>query len=337
MAATGVRQAARSRARPAWTWAPVLAWALCGPALALDLPQPWRLVAETALDRASYRLPVAPWTDQGLTVRSLDGRVARTVWQRELGGASTLALLAPLRAALDAEGFTPVFQCETEGCGGFDFRYATDVEPEPEMHVDLGDFRFYAALRETPSGTEAVSLIVSRSAATGFAQMIRVSAAPPEPAPPESAPPPVQETEDHPEPGPQVTASTKSPDPALVGPRLEAGGSVVLEDLVFASGSSRLEDRSYPDLAQLADWLKADPARKVVIVGHTDASGSLAANVAVSRDRAASVRDRLLSQLGVAAEQVTAEGVGYLAPRDTNLTDEGRARNRRVEVMLSAG
>jgi len=72
----------------------------------------------------------------------------------------------------------------------------------------------------------------------------------------------------------------------------------------------------------------------VVLVGHTDASGALAPNIALSRARAQAVRAALVA-LGAKADQIGAEGAGYLAPRATNLTPEGRAQNRRVEVMLT--
>jgi OOP family OmpA-OmpF porin len=121
-----------------------------------------------------------------------------------------------------------------------------------------------------------------------------------------------------------------------LGERLEAGGFVVLEDLVFESGSSRLEEGDFDSLSALAAYLKANPGRTVTLVGHTDASGSLSGNTALSRNRALSVRERLLTTYGVPASQVTAEGAGFLAPRDTNLTEEGRARNRRVEVILTS-
>jgi outer membrane protein OmpA-like peptidoglycan-associated protein len=71
----------------------------------------------------------------------------------------------------------------------------------------------------------------------------------------------------------------------------------------------------------------------VVLVGHTDASGGLAANVALGAKRADAIRARLVAS-GVPTAQVSAEGAGYLAPRASNLTDEGRRLNRRVEVVL---
>ncbi|MFQ6753190.1 OmpA family protein [Cereibacter sphaeroides] len=299
---------------------------LCpGAAAALELGAPWTRVERQEEASASYRLPTGPWTEAGLPVRPIEGRVVRSVWQRDLAETSTLDLLTPLRAALEAEGFRPLFQCETRGCGGFDFRYATDVLPEPEMHLDLGDFRFFAAIREGAEGPEAVSLLISRSDATGFVQVI-------EALPRTAAPPAPVAVPDEP-----VAAEAPAPAAGTLIPRLEETGAAVLEELVFGSGSAELEDRAYPALADLAQWLKEDPARRVVIVGHTDASGGLEGNVTLSRARAVSVRERLIARHGVDGAQVTADGVGYLAPRATNRTEEGRARNRRVEVMLLAG
>jgi OOP family OmpA-OmpF porin len=109
-----------------------------------------------------------------------------------------------------------------------------------------------------------------------------------------------------------------------------------LDDLVFASGRAILEPGTYTSLAALAEWLKANPTMAVTLVGHTDASGSLAANVTLSRQRAAAVRDWLIKTYGASQRQIDAQGAGYLSPRATNQTPEGRARNRRVEVMLTS-
>jgi OOP family OmpA-OmpF porin len=73
----------------------------------------------------------------------------------------------------------------------------------------------------------------------------------------------------------------------------------------------------------------------VALVGHTDAEGGLAANIDLSRRRAAAVRDRLVAQHGIAAERLSAEGVGWLAPRATNATEAGREANRRVEAVVA--
>ncbi len=128
------------------------------------------------------------------------------------------------------------------------------------------------------------------------------------------------------------------PQPAaddLIGV-LEARGSVALEDLVFRLGGRRAGAGDYASLAALAEWLKADRTRSVALVGHTDSSGALAANVALSKKRAEGVRQVLLMRLDVAPAQVTAEGVGPLAPRAPNDTEAGRQKNRRVEAVKTS-
>ena len=72
----------------------------------------------------------------------------------------------------------------------------------------------------------------------------------------------------------------------------------------------------------------------MVLVGHTDSVGLLEPNIALSRSRAESVRQRLINQYGVPEDRIDAHGMGYLAPIATNLTAQGREANRRVEAVL---
>ncbi len=94
--------------------------------------------------------------------------------------------------------------------------------------------------------------------------------------------------------------------------------------------------RHFDSLRQLSDYLKERPDARIALVGHTDAVGALDSNIALSRRRAASVVRRLVDKYGVPRTQITADGVGYLAPRASNQTDAGRALNRRVEVILTS-
>ncbi len=310
-------------------------------ALDLEMPAPIVGVETRSEAAATYALPTAPFAAGALPTRRVEGALDQRAWRLEAKGLSLTQLASPLRAQLQAQGFTILLDCETRDCGGFDFRFAIDVMPEPAMHVDLGEFRFISAER----GDEVVSLLVSRSASSGFVQLTRVG--------PESLPAPVPAlvpaaevpTADAPLPEPEVAPLAPS-DPAdpvdpvdppedLAG-QLEAMGSAALDDLVFDSGSATLEDGNYASLAALADWLKADPARRVALVGHTDSSGGQAANIALSKKRADAVRQVLMMRLEVRPAQVVAEGVGPLAPRATNQTEAGRMKNRRVEVVVTS-
>ncbi len=314
-----------------------------GAALALDLAMPAPVLAiKTRTEAsASYALPTGPFAAGAVPTRAVEGVMDQRAYRLE-GGTRTLTdLAAPLKAQLQAQGYAVVLDCETRVCGGFDFRFAIAVMPEPDMHVNLGEFRFIAAEK----GAEAVSLLVSRSAGSGFVQVTRVgpealppldpaapaggfAATPPDPAPTEPAPPSLRR--------PSRAAAPLTPPPGGLIGALEAEGSVALDDLVFASGAAVLEEGDYASLEALAGWLKADPARSVALVGHTDGSGALAANVALSKKRAEGVRQVLLMRFDVAPAQVTAEGVGPLAPRASNDTEAGRQKNRRVEAVKTS-
>ena len=98
----------------------------------------------------------------------------------------------------------------------------------------------------------------------------------------------------------------------------------------------RVGDQAFASLQALADYLRIYPDRTVALVGHTDSAGSLEANIALSKRRAKAVMEHLIKEYGVSAAQVNADGVGFLSPIASNLTSEGRAQNRRVEVVLTS-
>ncbi|SMY08416.1 OmpA family protein [Flavimaricola marinus] len=296
---------------------PAIGWAQ-----ALEFPSNAELTMEQTTPLGSYAVPLEPFGEGILPAVALEGAIIRQAWRIEAEGLSTLQILAPLRDQLFAQGFEPLLECETEGCGGFDFRFATSVLPAPAMFVDLGDFRFVSAMREVDGGEEAVSLLVSQSAGAGFVQLIRIS--------PEGS-------------APQATTAVAPPvrnvTPAQQGSfaeGLETDGHVVLADLTFETGSSQLGPGPYQSLMALAAYLRANPDRTVALVGHTDAEGSLEGNIALSRRRAGSVLERLVNVYSIPRRQMEAQGMGYLAPVSSNLTPEGREANRRVEVIVTS-
>ncbi len=284
----------------------------------------------------SYLLPTGPFRDGAVPGKTLEGRVQRRAWRIEDPEGSTLELVSALRTQLSEAGFRILFDCETRACGGFDFRFGLDILPEPDMHVDLGDFRFLSAER---GPGEALGLLVSRSTRTGFVQITTVEpaafpATPPGPVPAPLSPPPPDlpaAQADEPQAPPSSAAQTE------IGAALVAAGHAVLGDLDFAPGSAELAGGSFPSLVALAAWLEANPQGSVALVGHTDASGGLSANIDLSRRRAEAVRRYLIDVLGADGARLEAQGVGYLAPLGSNATDEGRAVNRRVEAVLTSG
>ena len=118
--------------------------------------------------------------------------------------------------------------------------------------------------------------------------------------------------------------------PAAGAPSESAEVAFASAIIFFKSGQNDFIGTEAKKLGRVLDTLKAFPEVKLEVQGHTDGSGARDANVKLSQDRAASVRDWLVSK-GIAADRVTAQGFGPDRPVGDNATDAGKAANRRVE------
>jgi outer membrane protein OmpA-like peptidoglycan-associated protein len=113
----------------------------------------------------------------------------------------------------------------------------------------------------------------------------------------------------------------------------ESGVVVTLGDVLFASGEAVLVEGGLSSLAEVVDLLQTEPDKQIRVEGHTDSKGDAEANLQLSEQRAQAVREALIS-LGVASDRVTALGMGEDFPIASNEDEAGRARNRRVDVIL---
>jgi outer membrane protein OmpA-like peptidoglycan-associated protein len=110
-------------------------------------------------------------------------------------------------------------------------------------------------------------------------------------------------------------------------------GRVDVYDIYFDFNSDRIREESKPTLQEIAELLRKHVDWDLAIEGHTDSIGSDAANLDLSRRRAAAVKNVLTSNHGIDASRLSTGGHGEARPRDRNDTLEGRARNRRVELV----
>lgn len=113
---------------------------------------------------------------------------------------------------------------------------------------------------------------------------------------------------------------------------MEETGKIAIYDVHFGTASDVIEPSSGEALRIIARYLADEPGR-FYIVGHTDDTGSLAANLALSERRAIAVKAALVAEHGVQGDRLETRGVGPLAPVGTNTDERGRALNRRVEVV----
>ncbi len=298
--------------------------ALPGAAAAFDLslPGPATQTLTETTPLGSHRVAIGAFAET-LPQVTAEGTVTRRVWSLPAEGMTTLQLLAPLRAQLEAEGWTVVFICATRACGGFDFRFEIDVTPAPEMFVDLADFRYLSARK----GEGWATLMVSRSGALGYVQSTFVD--------PDAKVPPVVATRSS-EGVPAVSGPVSGAEGTDIARSLRDTGHAVLSDLNFATGSTTLSEETYGSLAALADYLTASPETTIALVGHTDAEGSAEANMGLSRSRADSARALLTRRYAIAASRIEIWGAGFFAPLTRNDTEEGRALNRRVEAVVTS-
>jgi outer membrane protein OmpA-like peptidoglycan-associated protein len=114
---------------------------------------------------------------------------------------------------------------------------------------------------------------------------------------------------------------------------LAADGRVVLSGLYFDTDKATLKAESKPALDVIGAFLQGDPGLNVYIVGHTDMAGTHEHNMSLSQARAKSVVDALVADYKIAASRLAAHGVGPLCPTKTNDTESGKAGNRRVEMV----
>ena len=104
--------------------------------------------------------------------------------------------------------------------------------------------------------------------------------------------------------------------------------------ILFATNSSTVSAASKSALRNLATSLNANPDTDIKIVGHTDSTGKVDYNQTLSEKRAKSVYDYLMEDQGISSTRMTFEGKGIHEPVADNATPEGRAKNRRVEILI---
>ncbi|MBS0407147.1 MAG: OmpA family protein [Proteobacteria bacterium] len=248
-----------------------------------------------------------------------EGRVTRIAYAAP-AGKSGLEVYRNFEQALRTAGFRERFACAgVDGCGGYDFSTAVlkpvleGVRGDAAVMIETlqpinGDVRALTARLERPAGNVDVALLVSQSPREPVGVLLQVVEAK------------------------AMATGQVSVDAKAMAEGLAQAGHMALYGIRFATDSAALTADSDATLAQMTALLKAQPALKVYIVGHTDNAGTLAHNLTLSQQRAESVV-RALETRGIAAARLAAKGLASYAPVASNDDEAGRARNRRVELV----
>lgn len=268
----------------------------------------------------TYALPVGPVGIDGSGTRQISGAAAWAAFRIDDPEAGTAAVMAGYRQRLAEQGVELIHDCAGLACGGFDFRFGVSILPPPGMLMDVQDFAQLSGRRGAPE--VYVSILASRVQGTVYVQTVTLV--------PTEAPAAITEAPQAPS---QDDGVLLPQDGRELLDRLRADGHVRVEGLAFETGGAALSGGSDETLDLLARMLTRDAELSVAIVGHSDNEGGLEPNIALSQRRAEAVMQALIAR-GVVPGQLEARGVGYLAPVTSNTSEEGRARNRRVELVL---
>jgi OmpA-OmpF porin, OOP family len=122
-------------------------------------------------------------------------------------------------------------------------------------------------------------------------------------------------------------------DAAAFGNDIRTTGHASVYGIYFDTGKSTIKPESVQAMGEIAKLLKSDATLRIHVVGHTDNAGGIESNIALSKARAEAVLQALIRDHGIAATRLTSFGCGQFAPVASNDSEEGRAKNRRVDLV----
>ena len=275
---------------------------------ALELPYSARLVLSDETDVKNISVEISAWDrEKGISRLDFRGRTTTKVFQIDGTSLTLDQMLQPIITHLNDKQFSIELYCNTNVCGGFNFRKNLTVSNPPFMLVNVANYSVITAVKNS----SAISLVASKLGNTIYLQILSIG------------------TTDN-----DLILQDQEPLKDNYSSKLREDGAIVLDDLIYRSGSADLGPGPFESLSDLANFLKGTPGSSIILVGHSDAIGELRKNIELSRNRAQAVVDRLIKDYGIDQSRISAQGIGFLSPKTNNSTEKSRKKNRRVEAIL---
>ena len=275
---------------------------------AIDLPSSAKLVASDQSDTKNISLTLSSWDrERGISRLNITGKTVTNVYQIDGTSLTLDQMFKPIIDDLENRKFSVELYCNTQVCGGFNFRKNLEIFKPPFMLINVANYSVVTAKKNNT----AVSLIASKLGTTIYLQVVSIG---------------INENDLI---QPDIKSETNSFSLTLINE-----GAIVLDDLIYRSGSSTLGDGPFNSLLELARFLKSTPTASIILVGHSDSTGELSQNIELSKNRAQAVADRLINSHSIDQSRISAEGIGFLSPKTNNSTEISRKKNRRVEAVL---
>jgi hypothetical protein len=259
-----------------------------------------------------FTVPLGKLTDEKFTKsQHLEGKVTRIVYVAP-EGRSVLEVFRNYQGALKKAGFETLFNCGPQDCygsGSSNARVYGSGDYDDYWGPDHG-IHYVSAKLARPEGDVYVSLLVDDQGGN-FRPNVELYVFEMKPMESELI---------------TVNAASLAND-------INRTGHASVYGIYFDTGKADIKPESDATLKEIAKLLQQDAKLKLHVVGHTDNVGTLASNMDLSRRRADAVAKVLTTKYNIAASRLGAQGVGPLSPVASNDTEEGRAKNRRVELV----
>ena len=275
---------------------------------ALELPSSARLVLSDTTDVKNISVAISAWDrEKGISRRDVRGRTTTKVFQIDGTSLTLDQMLQPIITHLNDKQFSIELYCNTNVCGGFNFRKKLTISNPPYMLVNVANYSVVTAVKNR----SAISLVASKLGNTIYLHILSIGTT-----------------------NNDLILQNQEPLKDKYSSKLKEDGAIVLDDLIYRSGSSDLGPGPFESLSALANFLKVTPGSSIILVGHSDAIGELKKNIELSRNRAQAVVDRLIKDYDIGQSRISAQGIGFLSPKTNNSTEKSRKKNRRVEAIL---
>ncbi|MGI9534455.1 MAG: OmpA family protein [Thermodesulfobacteriota bacterium] len=246
-------------------------------------------------------------------VTNLEGTITKITYYLP-DDRSTLEIFKNYESELTNAGFEVLYTCSNKDCGGRDFNHAVH-EYNTQFGDNYYDQRYLAGKLTRDTGDIYVSLYLIKNTGGGgpdrnhiYTQLDVIEVAP-------------------------MQQGMVTVDADAMAKEIFKTGSISIYGILFDFDKATIKPESSATIAEIAKLLNDNPDLKLYVVGHTDNQGSLDYNTSLSGQRAASVVNELSTKHGVDKTRLTPKGLAFLAPVDTNRNEEGRAKNRRVELV----
>ena len=250
---------------------------------------------------------------------SLEGKVSSYFYLAPASTAS-LEVFRNYQSALAAAGFAVLYSCQRKQCGGgnthgmFYNRLANFARsPNANNAFVSSQDCYYIGAKKSAGGRDTYAMFMVGSYSSAFDGRAAILQVVVEPKPAKLG-------------AVQINA-------AGLAQAIGNEGKVALYGLYFDTDRAAIKPESKPQLDEIGKFLQKNSGISVIVVGHTDSQGTFEHNMTLSQQRADAVLHALVTDYKINPARLLAKGAGSIAPVASNHSDDGRARNRRVEIV----